>query len=121
MPNRPVDISEIIGTRPSGLSSSRPVIVDEFGELGEVPSSEEMSETAFQEHLDYYTYNLMPRSLAETNPKLFKAVMKRRHLNSHERQRLHKPKSDWVETPSGEICKSAETLVVKDIVSKYCK
>lgn len=42
--------------------------------------------------------------------------MKKRHLNKEERQYYHQPKNDWLESPSGEVCKSACTLVVDDLV-----
>lgn len=50
---------------------------------------------------------------------LLKSELKKRHLNGGERRHYHKPKSDWQESPAGEVCRNAETLVVSDIVSKY--
>jgi hypothetical protein len=50
-----------------------------------------------------------------------KALMKLKHLNRMERLALHKPQSDWVEGPAGEVCRNTESLVVSDIIKKYCK
>lgn len=47
------------------------------------------------------------------------AVMKRRHLRKEERDRLHKPGSDWLDTPRGDACYSATTLPIEDIVKKF--
>lgn len=48
-----------------------------------------------------------------------KEIIKKRHLNMHERARVHKPASDWIETPAGEVCRSADTLMVQDILKKH--
>lgn len=50
-----------------------------------------------------------------------KEILKKKHLNRIERDAFHRPKSDWSESPSGEVCKNAETLVVSDIIKKYSK
>lgn len=50
-----------------------------------------------------------------------KKTLKKRHLSRAERDAFHKPKSDWFETQDGEACRSAETLVVKDIITKFVK
>ena len=47
-----------------------------------------------------------------------KPVLKKRHLNQDERRALNNPNSDWIQTQSGEVCKSACTLVVDDLVEK---
>lgn len=46
-------------------------------------------------------------------------LMKKRHLNQDERRLLHKPKSDWESTVRGDVCKSANTLTVDDIILNY--
>lgn len=43
-------------------------------------------------------------------------ILKKRHLNKNERQAYHKPKRDWELTNKGEVCKSACSLVVDDLV-----
>ena len=43
---------------------------------------------------------------------------KKRHLTKPERDMLHKPASDWCETGRGEVCKSACTLEIDDIIIK---
>jgi hypothetical protein len=43
-------------------------------------------------------------------------LLKKRHLNKSERQAYHKPKRDWELTNKGEVCKSACSLVVDDLV-----
>lgn len=50
-------------------------------------------------------------------PALEKAL-KKRHLNSDERGAYHQPKSDWCETGRGDMCKSACSLEVEDLVVK---
>lgn len=55
------------------------------------------------------------------SPDELKETLKKKHLNRIERDAFHRPKSDWQETPSGEVCKNAETLVVSDIIKKYSK
>jgi hypothetical protein len=55
------------------------------------------------------------------SPDELKETLKKRHLNRMERDALHKPKTDWFETPAGEVCKNAETLVVSDIINKFVK
>lgn len=57
----------------------------------------------------------------ELNEEALKNELKKRHLSRDERHRLHKPKNDWVETPTGEVLRSAETLVVSDIIHKHLK
>lgn len=42
--------------------------------------------------------------------------LKKMHLNRDMRSVLHRPKSDWFETPRGEVCKNACSLVVDDII-----
>jgi hypothetical protein len=46
-----------------------------------------------------------------------KKELKKRHLNQSERRKYHKPNPDWEQTPSGEVCKSACTLVVDDLIA----
>ena len=46
---------------------------------------------------------------------------KKRHLTQDERHALHKPVSDWSESSRGDVCKSACTVEVGDIVAKYSK
>jgi hypothetical protein len=48
-----------------------------------------------------------------------KELMKQRHLHKYERDSLHKPKSDWKETPVGEVLHNSSSLAVEDIISKY--
>lgn len=55
------------------------------------------------------------------SPDELKETLKKKHLNRIERDAFHRPKSDWSESPSGEVCKNAETLVVSDIIKKYSK
>jgi len=50
---------------------------------------------------------------------LVKETMKKRHLNQDERRHYHKPENDWKDTPKGEVCVSANTLNVDDIIKKY--
>lgn len=57
----------------------------------------------------------------ELNEEALKNELKKRHLSRDERHTLHKPKNDWVETPTGEVLRSAETLVVSDIIHKHLK
>ena len=46
-----------------------------------------------------------------------KEELKKRHLTKQEREVLHKPASDWVETQRGETCKNACSLEISDLVS----
>lgn len=55
-------------------------------------------------------------NLKNNNMDLDKSLLKKRHLNREERQMFHKPNPDWVQTTAGEVCKSACTLVVDDLV-----
>lgn len=48
-----------------------------------------------------------------------KEILKQRHLNREERQIFHRPAPDWVQTQHGEVNRSACSLVVDDLVSKY--
>lgn len=48
-----------------------------------------------------------------------KAKLKERHLNKEERDRNHKPESDWCESARGDVCKSSFTLEIKDILAKH--
>lgn len=50
---------------------------------------------------------------------MIKETIKSRHLSGAERVAYHKPKSDWYETPAGEVCRSADTLTVVDILKKH--
>jgi len=56
-----------------------------------------------------------PESIDEDLGKI-KPILKKRHLTIEERRILHKPNPDWVQTSSGEVCRSACTLVVDDLV-----
>lgn len=47
-----------------------------------------------------------------------KLPLKERHLNKRERDQLHKPKSDWCESNKGDVCRSACTLDVSDLITK---
>lgn len=48
-----------------------------------------------------------------------KKEMKTRHLTRSERDALHNPETDWIQTPRGEVCKNACSLEVEDIITKY--
>jgi len=50
--------------------------------------------------------------------KIDEKVFKERHLQRDERSMLHHPKSDWCESPKGDICKSACTLEISDLIAK---
>lgn len=50
---------------------------------------------------------------------MIKETIKSRHLSGAERATFHKPKSDWYETPAGEVCRNADTLTVVDILKKH--
>ena len=58
---------------------------------------------------------VLPESIDEDLGKI-KPILKKRHLTIEERRIFHKPNPDWVQTPSGEVCRSACTLVVDDLV-----
>jgi hypothetical protein len=47
-----------------------------------------------------------------------KKELKKRHLNKQERDAFHNLKSDWCESPRGDVCKNASSLEIDDIVSK---
>lgn len=47
--------------------------------------------------------------------------LKKSHLSRDMRSMMHKPKSDWYETPKGEVCKNASTLVIDDIIAPIKK
>lgn len=45
--------------------------------------------------------------------------MKKRHLDRHERAQHHKPAPDWIQTGKGEVCRSASTLPIDDLVTEF--
>jgi hypothetical protein len=48
-----------------------------------------------------------------------KRELKLRHLNGTERARNHQPVNDWKSTDKGDVCISASTLCIDDILSKF--
>lgn len=48
-----------------------------------------------------------------------KSRMKERHLSRGEREMLHNPETDWVETKRGDKCRNSCTFEVKDILIKH--
>ena len=50
--------------------------------------------------------------------KMDEKVLKQRHLGRDERSLFHQPKSDWCESPKGDVCKSACSLEISDLVAK---
>lgn len=48
-----------------------------------------------------------------------KDTLKERHLNKDERDYLHTPEPDFVQSKTGEVCKNACSLPIKDIIIKY--
>jgi len=45
-------------------------------------------------------------------------ILKQRHLTRGERQVLHNPKTDWISGARGDVCKSAWSLEIKDLLVK---
>lgn len=66
-----------------------------------------------------WSQELQDQLLEERHITMDKSMLKKRHLNREERQILHKPRPDWIQTEHGEVCRSASSLVVDDLVSKY--
>lgn len=71
-----------------------------------------------------FTYrNTLSEAPLETNNNTMdddvKTVIKKRHLSRDERRMLHKPESDWSESNNGDVCKSACSLEVKDLLVKH--
>ena len=54
----------------------------------------------------------------ETGELLQRYDFKSAHLNRRLRELFHKPKPDWHETGTGEVCRNACNLPIEDLVSK---
>lgn len=86
-------------------NSRGPVPVNPFGVGFRIPPPFELERFVSQTDLDI--------ELADESGEL---NLKKRHLSRSERERLHRPDPDWEMVGKKEVCHSACTLVVDDLL-----
>lgn len=104
---------------------------NEFSEMGAVDmTSVNMSETLrrIREESRISEMDRMQRPRGEGSPArrgspehraMLTETLKVRHLEKNERERYHRPDSDWKQVERGETCFSAVTVEFGDILVKY--
>lgn len=80
--------------------------------LREAAIRRDLEEEQFEEEFPFESPNKQAKNLS------LEDRLKIKHLNRKERRMLHNPASDWKESEHGDVCRSACTLEVKDILDK---
>lgn len=91
-------------------------VYEPFGNIGIVPN---VIGAQLRNPFDFIDDEVMKVNNSMEKTTALKEALKKRHLTKEERDILHRPVSDYVQSKTGEVCKNACSLPIEDIISKH--